>query len=100
MQDMKVTPHLEHGPFVFFEPKPNENSADDGTLEGCLRHAVKVEHLSDKHNLYQCEYCTEDKYGKSNVIPFNYFFFRVQEEALDLSFEALSNGGPTTEFDY
>ena len=55
MQDMQVTPHLEHSPFIFFEPKPNENPADDGTLEGCLRHAVKVEHLSDKHNLYECE---------------------------------------------
>jgi hypothetical protein len=93
-----VTPHLEHNPFIFFEPKPNENPADDGTLEGCLRHAVKVEHLSDKQNLYQCEQCTEEKYGKSNVILINYFFFRIQEEALDSSFEALSDGRPTIEF--
>ncbi len=82
MQDMKVTPHLEHGPFVFFEPKPNENSADDGTLEGCLRHAVKVEHLSDKHNLYQCEQCTEEKYGKSNVIPFIISFLESKKKHL------------------
>ena len=94
-----MTPHLEHSPFIFFEPKPNENPADDGTLEGCLRHAVKIEHLSDKQNLYQCEQCTEEKYGKSNVILINYFFFRIQEEALDLSFEALSDGRPTIEFD-
>lgn len=52
MHDMKVTAHLDHSYFFFFEPKPSEKAADDGTLEGCLRYAVKVEHLSDKHNLY------------------------------------------------
>ncbi len=68
MKDMQVTPHLDHAPYVFFEPKPSESSVDDGTLEGCLRHAVKVEQMSDKQNLYWCEQCTEDKFGKSKFL--------------------------------
>ncbi len=53
MQDMKeITPYLEnYDNFVFFEPKPFEKP-DDNTLEGCLRHAAKLEQMIDKNNLY------------------------------------------------
>ena len=33
--------------WVFFEPKPVDR-IDDGTLEGCLRYASRVEQLVDK----------------------------------------------------
>jgi hypothetical protein len=56
-------PYFADQPYVFFEPKPSE-VIDDTTLEGCLRHASRVEQLIDKANLYQCEPCTEDRYGK------------------------------------
>jgi hypothetical protein len=49
---------------VFFEPKPF-SQFDDSTLEGCLRYASKIETLVDRKNLYLCENCTENKYGKS-----------------------------------
>lgn len=50
--------------YTFFEPKPYD-VYDDSTLEGCLRQFSKVENLFDKNNLYLCEKCTEDKFGKS-----------------------------------
>jgi hypothetical protein len=56
-------PYFADQPYVFFEPKPSE-VIDDTTLEGCLRHASRVEQLIDKANLYLCEPCTEDRYGK------------------------------------
>lgn len=74
MHDMRQIPHfcdVKDGtplPWVFFEPKPR-GIQDDSTLEGCLRYAFKVETLVDKNNLYQCEACTEDKYGKSKLNP-------------------------------
>ncbi len=61
------TPYFDDKPWIFFEPKPAEK-ADDSTLEGCLRHAAKVEQLIDKQNLYHCEACTVDKYGKSKTL--------------------------------
>lgn len=53
--------------FAFYEPKPR-GTVDDTTLEGCLRYASKVDQLVDKQNLYLCEPCTEEKYGKSKDI--------------------------------
>lgn len=50
--------------YIFFEPKPFDNF-DDSTLEGCMKQFVKMESLFQKDNLYFCEMCTEDKYGKS-----------------------------------
>ena len=43
--------------YDFFEPKPVEKFTDSN-LEGCLAYATKSDNLADKHNLYQCEYCT------------------------------------------
>lgn len=51
MIDMpKGLPHLqESDEYVYFEPKPRQTDRlDDSTLEGCLRHAAKVEVLMDK----------------------------------------------------
>lgn len=68
MFDMEKTPFIDDADkFVFFEPVPNDK-LEDSTLEGCLYHAAKVETLVDKNNLYLCEPCTEDKYGKSKII--------------------------------
>lgn len=66
MFDMEKTPYLEGeaSSFHYFEPAPRDKH-DDSTLEGCLYHAAKVESLVDKQNLYLCEPCTEDRYGKS-----------------------------------
>ena len=64
MLDMKI-PHFDNAEdYCFFEPKPKDQM-DETTLEGCLYHAAKVESLVDKNNLYHCEQCTEDKFGKS-----------------------------------
>jgi hypothetical protein len=41
MFDMKNS-FFDDQPFVFFEPKPTE-IIDDTSLEGCLRHASRVE---------------------------------------------------------
>ena len=64
MPEMK-SPHFDDKPYIFFEPRPSD-VIDDTTLEGCLRHASKVEQLIDKNNLYLCEPCTIDRYGKSS----------------------------------
>jgi len=67
MFDMVKTPHvLNADQFAYFEPTPVEKF-DDSTLEGCLNNASKIETLYDKDNLYLCEQCTEDKYGKSKI---------------------------------
>ena len=68
MTEMKV-PHFpdDSEQYVYFEPKPR-GPIDDSSLEGCMRYASKVEQLIDKNNLYLCEQCTEDKYGKSKNI--------------------------------
>lgn len=50
---------------------PSEN-LDENSLEGCLSHAAKIESLIDKNNLYLCEQCTEDHYGKSKFL--DYYF--------------------------
>ena len=65
MFDMKVP--ADNDDFEYFEPKP-QNNLDDSTLEGCFAHFVKVESLVDKQNLYHCDQCTEDKYGKSKIL--------------------------------
>ncbi|CDW75691.1 ubiquitin carboxyl-terminal hydrolase 16 isoform x2 [Stylonychia lemnae] len=66
MFDMEKTPFLEDGDkFEYFEPAPKAKF-DDGTLEGCLYNSVKIESLVDKQNLYLCEHCTEEKYGKKS----------------------------------
>jgi hypothetical protein len=68
MVDMSGIPHFENADqFLFFEPRP-DNEFHDNTLEGCLAYASKVEKLSDKNNLYLCEKCTEDRYGKSKFL--------------------------------
>jgi ubiquitin C-terminal hydrolase len=41
MTDM-VNPYFDDQPYVFFEPRPSD-IIDDSTLEGCLRHASRVE---------------------------------------------------------
>lgn len=53
--------------YVFYEPKPR-GTMEDSTLEGCFRYAAKVEQLIDKSNLYHCDPCTEDRYGKSKLL--------------------------------
>lgn len=50
--------------YIFFEPKPKTFSED--TLEGCLANQSKIDIMNDKKNLYHCELCTEDKYGKNS----------------------------------
>jgi len=55
----------EGGTYRFFEPKPYDKFADS-KLEGCLGQFVKVENLFDKNNLYQCDQCTRDKFGKNS----------------------------------
>lgn len=65
MYEMDVMPHkYKSEDCTFFEPKPYD-VFDDSTLHGCLRQFAKVENLFDKQNLYLCEKCTEEKYGKS-----------------------------------
>jgi hypothetical protein len=66
MFDMEVEGLKNQEEFCYFEPKPYD-VFNDQTLEGCLRQFAKVETLNDKNNLYFCEKCTEDKYGKSKV---------------------------------
>ena len=87
MHGMKV-PHFNEckdkdSKWVFYEPKPR-GQLDDSTLEGCLRYAAKVEQMMDKQNLYLCEQCTEDKFGKSNLnllTPYLPLIYRVKEKA-------------------
>ena len=88
MHDMKVQHFLEgdQSQWVFFEPKPR-GIQDDSTLEGCLRYASKVDKMIDKNNLYLCEPCTEEKYGKSKRIL--HTFYRIEEEAPHSSIEAV-----------
>ena len=62
MFEMK-NPYFDDQPYAFFEPRPSD-MIDDSTLEGCLRHASRVEQLIDSANLYLCEPCTIDRYGK------------------------------------
>eukprot|EP00347_Sterkiella_histriomuscorum_P016801 403351801 len=66
MYDMEKTPCMDDvEKNYYFEPTPRAQF-DDNTLEGCLYNAVRVESLVDKQNLYLCEQCTEDKYGKKS----------------------------------
>jgi ubiquitin C-terminal hydrolase len=51
--------------YIFYEPQPNIKQMNEGSLVGCLYHFTKNEELKDKENLYQCEVCSEKKYGKS-----------------------------------
>lgn len=96
MHDMKVPYFLESddSPHVFFEPKPR-GVQDDSTLEGCLRYASKVDKMIDKNNLYLCEPCTEEKYGKSKQRNFPLTIFRIEKEASDPGLEEISNDRPT-----
>jgi hypothetical protein len=48
---------------LFFEPKPKNFEED--SLEGCLANQSKIDIMNDKKNLYHCEKCSEEKYGKS-----------------------------------
>jgi hypothetical protein len=41
MFEMK-NPYFNDAPYVFFEPRPSD-VIDDTSLEGCLRHASRVE---------------------------------------------------------
>ena len=91
MKDMM--PYLEiYGNYVFFEPKPNEK-ADDSSLEGCLRHAAKLEQMIDKNNLYECEKCTEEKFGKSKIAFIVYLhyvlLYRIKKKAPYLGFKTI-----------
>ena len=62
---MSKIPHFEDANnYVFFEPRPSLVPTKY-TLEGCLSHASRIEKMKDKNNLYLCEKCTEDKFGKS-----------------------------------
>lgn len=56
MYNMEKTPYLDDSSdeYEYFEPAPKD-TIDDNTLEGCLYHAVRVESLVDKKNLYLCE---------------------------------------------
>ena len=76
------TPYFDEEPWVFFEPKPSENTSDDSSLEGCLRHAAKVEQLIDQSNLYFCEACTKDKYGNSKCSTFTWFLIESKKQHL------------------
>lgn len=68
MWDVEKTPYMDtpdlQGKYVYFEPSPRDKF-DDTTLEGCLYNFGRIETLVDKQNLYLCELCTEEKYGKS-----------------------------------
>lgn len=39
---------------------------NESSLMGCLAHFTKNEELKDAENLYQCEECSEEKYGKGS----------------------------------
>jgi hypothetical protein len=80
MFDMQLTNFPNSENFTFFEPCPYDKF-DDNTLEGCLRQFSKVENLFDKNNLYNCESCTEDQYGKSKFKIFSYFIYHRVKEA-------------------
>ena len=65
MHDMKNIPYFDDSDdYVFFEPRP-DSKIMDSTLEGCLTYSCRIELMEDRDNLYLCEKCTEDLYGKS-----------------------------------
>lgn len=67
MDGMENIPFFDNASkYVFFEPRPIDKP-DDSTLEGCLAYQARVEQLVDKQNLYLCEMCTEDRFGKSKT---------------------------------
>ena len=65
--DMTKIPNFEESKdYVFFEPRPDLVPSEKN-IEGCLSYTSKIEKMKDKNNLYLCESCTEDKYGKSKL---------------------------------
>ena len=84
--------------YAYFEPQPEVRNVQENSLLSCLYHFTKNEEMKDPQNLYHCESCTEEKYGKNtkrSVLTFAMRRFMLYElpESMIINLKRFSHVG-------